>query len=102
MKPCISIIVPVYNASDTLDACVESVLEQDYTDYELILIDDGSTDGSDVKCTAFANLDIRIKVIVKVNEGVSATRNKGLDVANGDYIVFLIQTIRCSPVPSLL
>lgn len=102
MKPCISIIVPVYNASDTLDACVESVLEQDYTDYELILIDDGSTDGSDVKCTAFANLDIRIKVIVKVNEGVSATRNKGLDVAMVIISFFLIQTIRCSPVPSLL
>lgn len=89
MKPEISIIVPVYNASATLDACVESVLLQDYGDYELILVDDGSTDGSGGKCLSWADRDARIKVTVKVNEGVSAARNKGLDVATGYYVVFL-------------
>lgn len=87
--PILSIIVPVYNASTTLDACIESVLLQDYSDYELILIDDGSNDGSDKKCHAAAKKDNRIKAIVKGNEGVSATRNRGIDAAVGDYIVFL-------------
>lgn len=89
VAPKISIIVPVYNASETLDKCIDSVLSQDYLDYELILVDDGSNDGSTAKCLGAVKHDVRIKAIFKANEGVSATRNKGLDAAIGDYIVFL-------------
>lgn len=89
VAPKISIIVPVYNAFATLDRCIASVSSQDYSDYELILVDDGSNDGSGAKCLEAAKRDIRVKAIIKANEGVSATRNKGLDAAIGDYIVFL-------------
>lgn len=85
----ISIIVPVYNARTTLRRCIDSVLSQNYSDLELILVDDGSDDGSDELCLEAANKDNRIKVLIKKNEGVSATRNRGLDAATGDYVVFL-------------
>lgn len=89
MKVLLSIIVPVYNVKTYIDRCIKSILTQSYRDFELILIDDGSTDGSSLLCDEWALRDKRIVVLHKVNEGVSAARNSGLDVAKGDYITFV-------------
>ncbi len=85
----ISIIVPVYNAAKTLDKCVISVLEQTYSGWELILVDDGSTDGSGAICDGYAAEDERVRVIHRENGGVSAARNTGMEAAQGEYIAFL-------------
>lgn len=85
----VSIIVPVYNTDKYLRQCIESVLRQTYKDWELLLIDDGSCDGSGTICDEYAASDDRIKVVHKVNSGVSDTRNKGLDLAKGKYVIFL-------------
>lgn len=85
----VSIIVPVYNVSRFLPECIKSVLAQSFTDWELILVNDGSTDGSGVICDTFAATDSRIKVIHKQNTGVSDSRNRALDMATGKYIIFL-------------
>ncbi len=89
MKVLLSIIVPVYNVKTYIDRCIKSILTQSYCDFELILIDDGSTDGSSLLCDEWALRDKRIVVLHKVNEGVSAARNSGLDIAKGDYITFV-------------
>lgn len=88
-NPIISIIVPVYNTQSYLRNCIVSVLKQDYHNWELILVDDGSTDGSGQICDEYAEKDPRIRVIHKPNSGVSDTRNKGLDMAKGEWIFFL-------------
>lgn len=88
MKPTVSIVVPVYNAEDTLYECVESILGQTYGAVEVILTDDGSTDKSPDICNFFAEKDTRVKVIHKPNGGVSTARNAGLDACTGDYITF--------------
>lgn len=85
----ISIIVPVYNASKYLEDCILSVLKQTYKDFELILIDDGSKDNSLDILKRFETFDKRIKIYEQKNHGVSYTRNKGIDLAKGDYILFL-------------
>lgn len=85
----VSIIVPVYNAVKTLRRCADSILNQDFDDYELFLVDDGSTDGSGALCDEYAALDTRVRVIHKNNSGVSDTRNTALDLAHGTYIQFL-------------
>lgn len=85
----LSVIIPVYNAEQTLRECVDSVLTQDYTDFELILIDDGSKDSSLRLCEEFAQSDSRIKVIHKENGGVSSARNRGIEEAKGDRIAFI-------------
>lgn len=84
----ISIIVPVFNSEQYLPQCIESILRQRYTDFELILVDDGSNDGSPEICEHYAGIDNRIKVIHQVNSGVSCARNAGIDHASGEYIVF--------------
>lgn len=89
MAPLVSIIVPVYNAKKTLGRCVESILGQEYSDFELLLIDDGSQDGSSALCDAFGEQDPRIRVIHKENTGVSDSRNVGLSLAQGRYLQFL-------------
>lgn len=89
MKPLISIITPVYNASKYLQRCVESILVQEYTNFELLLINDGSTDDSGDICDRFAQNEKRIKVIHKQNGGVSKARNQGLSLAKGDYVTFV-------------
>lgn len=84
-----SVIVPVYKVEGYLEQCVESVLQQTYTDFELILVDDGSPDRCPEMCDDFSQKDSRIKVIHKKNGGLSSARNAGLDIATGDYVVFL-------------
>lgn len=85
----ISVIVPVYNAGAFIGTCIASVLRQTYVNYELILMDDGSTDNSSELLNAFAMADTRIRVIRQENQGVSAARNRGLDEASGAYVAFI-------------
>lgn len=87
--PYISVIVPVYNVKSLLPRCIDSLLNQQFTDYELLLIDDGSTDGSGDICDKYGKKDSRIKVIHKSNEGVSRTRNRGIDEAKGEWLTFV-------------
>ena len=89
MSPTVSIIVPVYNAEHTIGRCIESILNQEYTDFELLLVDDGSTDTSGAVCDGYAAVDSRVQVIHKENTGVSASRNLALDRARGTYLQFL-------------
>ena len=85
----VSIIVPVYNCEEYLKRCVDSILAQTEHDLQLILVDDGSADGSGAICDAYAAKDPRVLVIHQKNAGVSAARNAGLDAANGAYIGFV-------------
>lgn len=87
----ISIIIPIYNGENYIDKTITSLLNQSYTDIELILVNDGSKDKSKSICEKFAKTDDRIIVINQVNCGISAARNSGLDVATGDYISFIDQ-----------
>lgn len=89
MNPTVSIIVPVYNAEDTISRCIDSILNQDYTDFELLLVNDGSKDASGSICDKYAARDSRIHVIHKENTGVSDSRNLALDRACGTYLQFL-------------
>lgn len=89
MNPIVSIIVPVYNAQEYLKHCVDSILQQEYKDFELILVNDGSTDGSGSLCDQYAAHDPRVRVFHKENTGVSDTRNLALDQAKGTYLQFL-------------
>ena len=89
LKPLISIIVPIYNVQNYIGRCIESVEYQDFFNWELILIDDGSTDESLLICQRYAEKDDRIKVFTQKNFGVSVARNKGLDLAVGEYITFI-------------
>lgn len=85
----VTIIIPVYNAEQYLHRCVDSLLKQTYTNIELILVDDGSSDNSSKICDEYCAKDKRINVIHKTNNGVSEARNSGLKVATGDYIGFV-------------
>ena len=89
MAPTVSIIVPVYNAEKTIGRCIDSILGQQYTDFELLLVDDGSKDGSGAICDSYAMADSRVQVIHKENTGVSDTRNIGISRAAGVYLQFL-------------
>lgn len=84
-----SIIIPVYNVEKYLDACVESVLGQSFTDFEVLLIDDGATDGSGAICDAWAAKDARVRVIHQENQGLSGARNTGSREAKGEYLLSL-------------
>jgi len=85
----ISVIIPVYNVAAYLPACLDSVLAQSYRDFELLLVDDGSTDGSADVCDDYACRDARVSVIHQINRGPSAARNAALEVAQGDYVAFI-------------
>lgn len=89
LKPIMSVIVPVYNVEKYLSQCIDSILEQIFTDFELILIDDGSSDNSPQICDEYAMKDARIRVIHKENSGVSSARNAGISIATGKYITFI-------------
>ena len=87
--PYISVVVPVYNAEKNIERCVGSVLKQSFSDWELLLIDDGSMDGSAAICDNFVLQDARIRVFHKENGGASSARNKGMELAKGRYLLFL-------------
>lgn len=89
MNDCISVIVPVYNVAAYLSQSVESILSQDYENLEVILIDDGSTDGSGAICDRYAAGDLRIRVIHRKNGGAAAAKNTGLAIATGEYLSFV-------------
>lgn len=89
MDTLISIIIPIYNTEKYLDRCIQSVLAQTYTNWELLLIDDGSTDSSGAICDKYAAQDSRILVFHKPNGGVSSARNLGLDNAKGEWVSFV-------------
>lgn len=84
-----SIIVPIYNVEKYIDECIESVLRQEYINYELILVDDGSLDNSGIICENYSKNNKNIIVIHKKNGGVSDARNEGIKIAKGNYIIFL-------------
>ena len=88
-KPLLSIIVPVYDVEHYLQKCIDSILAQTFTDFELILVDDGSPDNCPALCDAAAAKDARIRVLHQKNGGLSAARNAGLDVARGEWIGFV-------------
>ena len=89
MRPMVSIVVPIYNAENYLRRCVDSILNQEYTDFELLLVNDGSTDASGDICEEYGDQDPRVIVIQKENTGVSDSRNRALDRARGKYLQFL-------------
>lgn len=88
-SPLISIIIPAYNAGKYLRRCVDSILNQTFNDFELFIINDGSTDGTKEICDEYLLIDHRIKIIHKENGGVSSARNRGLDNAKGEWVVFV-------------
>lgn len=88
-RPTISVIVPVYKVEPYLRECIDSILAQTYTDFELILVDDGSPDNCGKICDEYAEKDARIIVIHQENQGLSAARNAGLDVMRGEYVAFV-------------
>lgn len=85
----ISIVVPVYNADEYLDRCLHSVLDQEFSSYEVILVDDGSTDASSLICDRYSSTDPRFVTLHQPNMGVSAARNAGINMAQGEYVMFL-------------
>lgn len=87
--PTISVIVPVYKVEPYIHQCIDSILAQTYTDFELILVDDGSPDNCGLICDEYAKQDDRIRVIHQENRGLSAARNAGIDVAKGEYLTFI-------------
>lgn len=95
--PLISVIVPVYNVETYLPQCIESLLNQKYQNLELLLIDDGSSDGSGAICDRYERLDKRVKAFHKENGGVSSARNLGLDHACGEWIAYVDSDDYVSP-----
>ena len=84
----LSIIIPVFNTEVYLPACIDSILSQSFTDFEVLLVDDGSGDGCATLCDSLAERDSRIRVFHKENGGISSARNVGLDYAVGEWIYF--------------
>ena len=89
MNPLISIVVPVYNVEKYITRCLDSILNQTYTNFELILINDGSTDSSGKICEDYQSRESRITVLNQENQGLSAARNEGIEIAQGKYITFI-------------
>ena len=87
--PEISVIVPVYRAEAYLHACIDSILSQTFSDFELILVDDGSPDNCGAICDDYAARDSRVRVIHQENQGQAAARNRALAVARGDWVCFV-------------
>lgn len=88
-KPLISIIVPIFNSEMYINKCIESILKQSYTNFELILINDGSTDNSESECLKYVYNDKRVLYFKQKNKGASEARNKGMEKSSGDYICFI-------------
>ena len=85
--PKISVIVSVYNAISTIERCLNSILEQSFGDFELLIIDDGSTDGTEMICDDYAKMDSRVTVYHQENSGISASRELGIQMAKGKYSI---------------
>ena len=100
MDPLISIIVPVYNVKPYLSRCVDSLLGQSYQNMELLLVDDGSTDGSEALCDEYAARDARVRVLHKKNGGLSDAHNAGVDAAKGEYLSFVMAMTGCHLITS--
>lgn len=88
-KPLCSIIVPIFNVQALLPRCIESLINQEYENIEIILVNDGSTDNCETICRKYEKKDSRIKVITKLNGGLSSARNAGIDIAKGDILFFV-------------
>lgn len=86
---CFSIIIPIYNAEMTLQRCLDSIIRQTFSDFEVLMVDDGSIDNSSIICKKYSSIDRRFKYLKKNNSGPSAARNLGLDNAQGEYIAFI-------------
>jgi len=87
--PTLSIIVPVYNVEEYLCECIDSIINQTFRDFELILVNDGSTDNCGMICDSYAQIDSRVRIIHQENKGLSNARNTGIDIAKGQYIAFV-------------
>ena len=98
MNPAFTVVMPAYNAAAYLSQTIESVLSQSFTDFELIIIDDGSTDNTGVIAYKYKKLDSRVKVLFQSNQVVSATRNKGINHSNSQYIAFIDADDKWYPV----
>lgn len=85
----ISIVVPVYNIEDYIESCLESIAAQSYSDFEVVMVDDGSTDSSGDICRKWADMDRRFRIITKSNGGLSSARNCGIEASNGEFITFI-------------
>ena len=95
--PRLTVVVPVYNVEDWVDRCLESLAAQDFGDFEVVCVNDGSTDGSRARLAAWEGRDPRVRVIDQANRGLSAARNAGIDAARGDYVCFLDSDDRLFP-----
>lgn len=95
--PRLSVVVPVYNVEQYLSECLDSLLVQDFDDFEVVLVNDGSPDGSKTICEHYCNLDSRFHLVSKENGGLSSARNAGIEAAQGDYISFLDADDRYTP-----
>ena len=84
-----SIVIPIYKVEKYLRPCIDSVLQQTFRDFELILVDDGSPDSCPQICDEYAAKDARVKVVHKINGGQASARNAGLEVAQGDYVCYV-------------
>lgn len=89
MNPKVSVVIPVYKTEQYIDECVKSILDQDYDNLEIILVDDGSPDGCPQICDDYADKDSRIKVVHKENSGLGLSRNAGVDASSGEYVTFV-------------
>ena len=85
----VSVIIPAYNVECFIEQCIDSILAQSFDDFELILVDDGSTDRSGVICDEYTNIDARVKVVHQPNAGLPAARKVGINIAQGDYVLFV-------------
>lgn len=88
-NPTVTVVIPAYNVENYIEKCVESVLKKSYTCSEIIIVDDGSTDNTPILIDQIAKYNSLIRVIHKENSGVSSVRNDGIELSNGDYIVFV-------------
>ena len=87
--PHVSVIVPVYNVEEYLRKCIDSIVAQTLKDIEIILVDDGSTDGSGTICDEYASQDKRVRVVHKINGGLSSARNTGIEAASAPFLMFI-------------
>lgn len=94
----VSIVIPVYNRKNFLTVCIKSLLAQSFEDFEICLVDDGSTDGTGLLCDELAEKDTRIRVLHVQNGGATYARQKGVELATGEWVLFVTLMIPCLPM----